>query len=89
MIINYNLKAVNFMKKPNLLVDRHSTLNSKTQVGDLRHTLMGSIASLEVDVGRPVVGEVLRVSAAGTCRRLRWVSGAGSHEALKELPPMT
>lgn len=40
-------------------------------VGNLRYTLVSSIARLEVQVGCPVVGEIVRVTAGGARGLLR------------------
>lgn len=46
----------------------------------LRHTLVSSVAGLEVQVGRPVVAEILRESTCGARSLVSDVAGHGHVE---------
>jgi len=67
------------------VVDGHAALDLEANVGKQGHLLERVIASLEIDVGGPVVGKVLRVGAAGA-RRLGWgIQRLGIHGCVERV----
>lgn len=61
------------------VVDGGTGLDAKSEVGYLRHALVGAVPGLEVNIGRPVVGEILRVCATRAGGGRRRVVAIGRH----------
>ena len=67
------------------IVDGRTGLNAETEVGDLGDALVRAIPGLEVDVGSPVVGEILRVCATRASRGRGRVVGLGRHAGVERV----
>jgi hypothetical protein len=67
------------------VVNSHAGLGAQAQIDYLGNSLEGAVACLEVDIGGPVVGKVLRVSAAGASRHRRGVVHGGGHGGVERV----
>lgn len=70
---------------PSDIIDGDTGLDAEAQVGDLRDALVGPVASLEVEIRRPVVTEVLAVCAAGACRDLGGIVACRGHACVERV----